>query len=295
MLGLVIGASHADLAAQLGGRLEYTWLIPSGDGSSIVGSSPLVGLAVFGAIAAAMTGSIFSSDAWNNVTFIAGEMKNPKRNIGLSLFLGTLIVTIIYVSANVMYLSVMPVDHIASAPQDRVAVAAADVIFGHVGHLCHCYYDHDLDVWLRQRADPGGRSSLLFDGGRWPVLPEGGTAESKAEYRAGRYGRNVWWRVSLCISGKYNDLLEMISFVAVFFYALTVLGIFVLRRRKQPVMERPYKAFGYPVLPIIYILLATVFCVALIIQEPIYCRYGGCVIVLLGIPLYYIALSRKKA
>jgi APA family basic amino acid/polyamine antiporter len=133
VLGLLIGASHAVWQHNWIGGWNIQRLIPAKDGSSIVGSSPLVGLAVFGAIAAAMTGSIFSSDAWNNVTFIAGEMKNPRRNIGLSLFLGTLIITIIYVSANLMYLSVMPVDRIATAPQDRVAVAAADVIFGHMG------------------------------------------------------------------------------------------------------------------------------------------------------------------
>ncbi|HEX3934210.1 MAG TPA: amino acid permease, partial [Puia sp.] len=95
-------------------------LIASKGGGSIIGSSPVIGLAVLGAIAASMTGSIFSSDAWNNVTFIAGEMKNPKRNIGLSLFLGTLMITVIYVLANLMYISVMPMHDIATAPQDRV-------------------------------------------------------------------------------------------------------------------------------------------------------------------------------
>jgi APA family basic amino acid/polyamine antiporter len=95
----------------------------------------------------------------------------------------------------------------------------------------------------------------------------------------------------LCISGKYGDLLDMIAFVAVFFYALTVLGIFILRR-KRPDLERPYKAFGYPVLPVIYIILALVFCVALIIQKPRYATWG-LIIVLIGIPLYYIAVSRN--
>ncbi len=105
----------------------------SGGGVMDVLGSPVLGLAVVGAIAASMVGSIFSSDAWNNVTFIAGEMKNPRRNIGLSLFLGTLIVTIIYVAANLMYLSVVPLDGIAFAPQDRVAVSAARLIFGPIG------------------------------------------------------------------------------------------------------------------------------------------------------------------
>jgi APA family basic amino acid/polyamine antiporter len=96
----------------------------------------------------------------------------------------------------------------------------------------------------------------------------------------------------LCLSGKYGDLLDMISFVAVLFYAITVIGIFRLRRR-QPDLERPYKAFGYPLLPAVYIVLALVFCVALIIQKPTYATWGAA-IVLFGIPLYYIALSSKK-
>jgi APA family basic amino acid/polyamine antiporter len=96
----------------------------------------------------------------------------------------------------------------------------------------------------------------------------------------------------LCLSGKYGDLLDMIAFVAVAFYALTVLGIFILRR-KQPGLERPYKAFGFPVLPVIYIVLAVVFCVALIIQKPTYATWG-LIIVLAGIPLYYLAVARQK-
>ena len=178
VLGLLIGASHAVWQHNSVGGWNIHRLIPSEDGGSIIGSSPLMGLAVFGAIAAAMTGSIFSSDAWNNVTFVAGEMKNPKRNIGLSLFLGTLIITIIYVSANIMYLSVMPVDRIATAPQDRVAVAAADVIFGHVGT-----YVIAVMIMISTfgcinglvLAGPG----LLCDGGRRLVLPAGGTPQPK--------------------------------------------------------------------------------------------------------------------
>ena len=95
-----------------------------------------------------MIGSVFSSDAWNNVTFIAGEIKNPKRNIGLSLFLGTLIVTIIYVTANIMYTAVLPMNDIATAEKDRVAVAAADVIFGNAGTVYYRPYDHDLNLWM---------------------------------------------------------------------------------------------------------------------------------------------------
>ena len=262
-----------------------------GSGGGGILSSPVLGLAAVGAVAAAMTGSIFSSDSWNNVTFIAGEMKNPKRNIGLSLFLGTLTVTIIYVSANLMYLSVMPLDHIAFAPQDRVGVAAADQIFGHAG-------TYVIAVMI-MISTFGCNNGLILSGARVYYAM---ACDGLFFRQAGKLNKNnvpgwaLWAQCLvagiLCLSGKYGDLLDMISFVAVFFYALTVIGIFRLRR-KQPGLERPYKAFGYPVLPAIYIVLAIVFCIALIIQKPTYATWGAA-IVLLGIPLYYIALSSKK-
>jgi APA family basic amino acid/polyamine antiporter len=105
-------------------------------------------VAALGAIAAAMVGSIFSSDAWNNITFIAGEVKNPKRNIGLSLFLGTLIVTVIYVLANLVYMAVLPLQEIATADKDRVAVAASSVIFGNIGTVIIASYDHGIHFWM---------------------------------------------------------------------------------------------------------------------------------------------------
>jgi APA family basic amino acid/polyamine antiporter len=292
VLGFVLGASHEVWQHNWTDAWNIRKLIPADGGGSITGSSPLLGLAVVGAIAAAMTGSIFSSDAWNNVTFIAGEMKNPKRNIGLSLFLGTLIITVIYISANLMYVSVMPMNNIATAPQDRVAVAAADVIFGHIG-------TYVIAVMI-MISTFGCNNGLILAGARVYYTMAGDGLFFKAAGKLNRSAVPGWalWAqcvvaAILCISGKYGDLLDMIAFVAVFFYALTVLGIFILRR-KQPSVERPYKAFGYPVLPVIYIILALVFCVALIIQKPVYARWGA-FIVLLGIPLYYIALSRKKA
>jgi len=257
----------------------------------ITGSTPVVGLAMVGAIAAAMTGSIFSSDAWNNVTFIAGEMKNPKRNIGLSLFLGTLIITVIYVSANLMYVSVLPLDQIASAHQDRVAVVAANTIFGHIG-------TYVIAVMI-MISTFGCNNGLILAGARvyYTMAQDGLFFRSAGQLNKNRVpGWALWAQcvvaAILCLSGKYGDLLDMIAFVAVAFYALTVLGIFVLRR-KQPLLERPYKAFGYPVLPVIYIVLAVVFCVALIYQKPTYATWG-LIIVLAGIPLYYLAVSRRE-
>jgi basic amino acid/polyamine antiporter, APA family len=252
---------------------------------------PVIGAAMVGAIAASMVGSIFSSDAWNNVTFIAGEMKNPKRNIGLSLFFGTLIVTLIYVAANLMYLNVMPLHGIADAPQDRVAVAAAQSIFGSIG-------TYVIAVMI-MISTFGCNNGLILAGARvYYTMAKDGLffRQAGALNKNSVPGWALWAQcvvaAILCLSGKYGDLLDMIAFVAVLFYALTIFGIFILRR-KRPDMERPYKAFGYPMLPVVYILLALVFCVALIIQKPDYAGWG-LAIVLVGIPLYYLAPKGGK-
>jgi APA family basic amino acid/polyamine antiporter len=254
-------------------------------------TSPVVGAAVLGAVAAAMVGSIFSSDAWNNVTFIAGEIKNPKKNIGLSLFLGTFIVTVIYVAANLMYTAVMPMHDIAFAPQDRVAVAAANVIFGNAGTK--------IIAVMIMISTFGCNNGLILAGARvYYTMAKDGLFFKRAG-SLNRFAVPQWalWAQSavasiLCLSGKYGDLLDMVAFVAVVFYALTILGIFILRK-KRPEMERPYKAFGYPFLPAVYILLAIAFCIALIIQKPTYAGWG-LAIVLAGIPLYFAAVAARK-
>jgi APA family basic amino acid/polyamine antiporter len=253
---------------------------------------PISGTALMGAIAAAMVGSIFSSDSWNNVTFIAGEIKNPKRNIGLSLFLGTLIVTIIYVTANLMYLNVLPLSHIAYPEGERVAVAASNAIFGQEGSM--------VIAVMIMISTFGCNNGLILAGARvYYTMAKDGLFFKKT----GNLNKNavpefgLWIQCLmaslLCLSGSYGDLLDMIAFVVVLFYALTILGIFVLRR-KRPDAERPYKAFGFPVLPIIYIILALTFCVFLIQMKPLYAGIG-LAIVLAGVPLYYIAVANKKA
>jgi len=251
----------------------------------------VAGSAILGAIAASMVGSIFSSDAWNNVTFIAGEIKNPKRNIGLALFLGTLIVTVIYVTANLMYISVLPLNEVASAPQDRVAVSASQAIFGNIG-------TYVIAVMI-MISTFGCNNGLILAGARVynAMAIDKLFFKKAADLNRHAVPEYALWAQCimasvLCLSGKYGDLLDMISFVVVLFYALTILGIFRLRSTR-PDMERPYKAFGYPVLPIIYILLAIVFCVFLIIMKPLYAGIGlG--IVLLGIPVYYMAIANQK-
>ena len=247
------------------------------------------GITLLGAVAASMVGSIFSSDAWNNVTFIAGEIKNPKRNIGLSLFLGTLIVSLIYLSTNLMYLNVMPLNQIAFPQEDRLAVAAANVIFGSAGKAiiavlimvstfgcinglvlagARVYYTMAKDGLFFKNAGTLNRNGVP----QWALWVQGGVA------------------CLLCLSGKYGDLLDMVSFIVVIFYVLTIIGIFILRRT-MPQAERPYKAFGYPVLPFVYIVMGITFCTLLIAFKPQY-TWPGMIITLLGIPLYFFAVKR---
>lgn len=247
--------------------------------------------AAFGAIAASMVGSIFSSDAWNNVTFIAGEIKNPKRNIGLSLFLGTLIVTVIYIAANIVYTGVLPLQQIASAEKDRVAVAASIVIFGNIGTI--------IIALMIMVATFGCNNGIILAGSRvyYTMAKDGlffrktGELNNKAVPEFGLWIQCIVASL-LCLSGKYGDLLDMVSFVVVIFYVLTITGIFILRK-KMPNAERPYKAFGYPVLPVIYILLGITFCTLLIVYKPKF-TWPGLILVLVGIPLYYLAVANKK-
>lgn len=250
------------------------------------------GITLLGAIAASMVGSIFSSDSWNNVTFIAGEIKNPKRNIGLSLFLGTLIVTIIYIAANLMYLNVLPMNQIAKPEEDRLAVAAASVIFGSAGRA--------IIAVLIMVSTFGCINGLVMAGARvyYTMAQDGLFFKQAASLNKNAVPQWALWSQAvvaalLCLSGRYGELLDMVSFVVVIFYVLTIIGIFILRKKK-PGMERPYKAFGYPVLPLIYVLMGTSFCVLLVMFKPEY-TWPGLIITLLGVPLYFFALRSSKA
>lgn len=249
-------------------------------------------IGALGAIASAMVGSIFSSDAWNNVTFIAGEIKNPQRNIGLSLFLGTLIVTVIYVSANFMYTGILPLNEIAFAENDRVGVAASTVIFGAAGTI--------VIAIMIMVSTFGCNNGLILSGARvyYTMAKDGLFFKQAGELNQASVPQKALWMQGVlasvwCLSGRYGDLLDMISFVVVLFYMLTIAGIFILRK-KQPNMARPYKAFGYPLLPFIYMLMGTAFCMLLIVYKPQY-TWPGFIITLLGIPLYYLALRNKQS
>jgi APA family basic amino acid/polyamine antiporter len=247
--------------------------------------------AALGAIAAAMVGSIFSSDAWNNVTFVAGEMRNPKRDVALSLFFGTLIVTIIYISANMVYTSVLPLHDIATAAKDRVGVAASQAIFGDAGTK--------IIAIMIMISTFGCNNGLILAGARvyYTMAKDGlffkktGTLNTAGVPQFGLWIQCLVASI-LCLSGKYGDLLDMISFVVVIFYVLTIIGIYILRV-KRPDAERPYKAFGYPILPAIYIIMGLSFCGLLIIYKPQF-TWPGLIIVLIGIPIYYISQRNVK-
>lgn len=250
-------------------------------------------LAACGAIAAAMVGSVFSSDAWNNVTFIAGEIKNPKRNIGLSLFLGTLIVTLIYISTNIAYTAVLPLQDIAAATKDRVGVAASEVIFGNAGTK--------IIALMIMISTFGCNNGLILAGARvyYTMAKDGLFFEKAGSLNQNAVPSYALWLQSIVaciwtISGKYGDLLDMISFVVVCFYMLSIAGIFILRK-KRPDLERPYKAFGYPVLPVLYMLMGISFCLLLIVYKPRF-TWPGIIITLIGVPVYYsIILNKRKS
>ena len=226
---------------------------------------PLLIGSALGAMASAMVGSIFSSDAWNNVTFIAGEIKNPQKNIGLSLFLGTLIVTLIYILMNVVYLATVPLHELAFAKDNRVALSASEAIFGSSGTV--------IIAIMIMVATFGCNNGLVLAGARVYYT----MAKDQLFFKkAGTLNKNIvpewalWIQCALacilCLSGRYGDLLDMVSFMVVIFYVLTIAGIFILRK-KYPNADRPYKAFGYPVLPIIYMVMGVSFCILLIIYK----------------------------
>ncbi len=259
--------------------------------AGVITHESLIGLAIIGPLCAAMVGALFSSDAWNNVTFIAGEIKRPERNIGLSLLIGTVVVTVIYISMNLMYLNVMDMKEIANAPSDRVALAAALKIFGSAGTT--------IIALMIMVSTFGCNNGLILSGSRvyYTMANDGLFFPAAAKLnKNGVPGAALWmqfvWASLLCLSGKYGDLLDFIIFTVLLFYILTIIGIFKLRKT-QPDMPRPYKAFGYPVIPFIYIVLAATICVVLLKFKPTY-TWPGLIIVLIGVPIYFMLEKRNK-
>jgi APA family basic amino acid/polyamine antiporter len=263
------------------------------------------GMALISAIGAGLVGSLFSSDAWNNVTFIAGDIKNPKKNIPLSLLTGTLIVCFLYFMANIAYLCLLPIHGtpdatdtihagIKFAAQDRVGVAAAMQIFGNPAVI--------IMAILIMISTFGCNNGIVLSSVRvYQEMAKDGLFfdRMKNNNKNGVPGFALWiqfvWSALLCLSGKYNDLLDYVMFAVILFYILTIIGIFILRKKMKDV-ERPYKAFGYPYMQIFYIILASFFCINLLIAKPKF-AIGSLVIVLLGIPIYFVwqLINKKKS
>ena len=253
----------------------------------------LGGSAIWLAVGVAMIGSLFSSDAWNNVTFIAAEIKEPQKNIPRGLMLGTFIVTVIYILANVAYLCLLPIHDIQNAPHDRVGAAAmATVMSGNTA----VYAMAGLIIV----STFGCNNGLIMAGARLFQAMSADKlffkkAEANNKYNVPGYAlliQGVWASI-LCLSGSYGDLLEYATFASLLFYMVTITGVFVLRK-KEPDTPRPYKALGYPVVPALYILLTALICIDLICNKPDN-TIRGLIIVALGIPVYYLIQKQQRA
>ena len=264
---------------------------------------PMVLVNVVVILAVVQVGSLFSADAWNNITLTAGEVKNPKRNIPLSLVLGTGFVLTVYFLVSLGYLLVLPMHGdpngatvmargIQHATEDRVATAALEQIF------------HSWGAYLMAGAilisTFGCANGMSLAGARvYYAMSQDGlffksVGKLHPRYKTPAAGLLVQaaWATLLCISGSYSQLLDYIIFAVLVFYILTIVGLFVLRF-KRPDAPRPYKALGYPVLPALYIALAGWICVVLLRYKPQY-TWPGLVLVLLGIPVY-LFWSRRSA
>jgi len=242
-------------------------------------------------VGVAMVGALFSSDAWNNVTFTAGEVRNPKRNLPLSLALGVGLVSMLYIASNFVYLSVLPLPDIQNAPEERVATAVVAHMFGPVAV--------QLMAGAIMISSFGCANGIILSGARvYYAMALDGLFFRRAAELHPRWNTPVFalaiqcaWATVLCLSGRYGDLLDYVIFAVLLFYILTIAGVFALRRAK-PEMERPYKAFGYPVLPALYILTAGLIEILLLIYKPDF-TWPGLIIVLLGAPVYFV--WRKSA
>ncbi len=250
----------------------------------------ITGITLLGGIAAAMVGSVFSSVAWENVTFMSGEIENPKKNVVKAMVLGTIVVMILYIFVNFVYLHALNRDGIAFADNNRPAVTASEVIFGNTGTI--------IMAILVMISTFGCINGLVLAGARvfQTMAKDGLFFRSAAENN--QYdvpGRSLWmqgtWACILALSGQYGDLLDMISFIIVLFYMVTVFGVIWLRV-KQPNLERPYKTWLYPITPILYLLIGSAFCILLIIFRPQY-TWPGFLLILLGVPVYWFINKRK--
>ncbi|HUN73294.1 MAG TPA: amino acid permease [Steroidobacteraceae bacterium] len=270
LAALVIGRDPRALAANFGSSL---W--PAGG----------VHLAVLPAMGAAMVGALFAMDSWNNVGFAAGELKNPRRDLPFSMTAGVLTVTLLYLLANLGYLSVLPLASIAAAPQDRVATAVLQAVFGAAGLAAM--------AGAIMISTFGCVNGLILSGARvyYAMARDGlffkGAGTLHPRYQTPTFALKLQaaWSCALCLSGTYSQLLDYVIFAALLFYLLTGVSVFALRR-KRPQLERPVRVPGYPWLPALYVLLTATIAIDLLVVKPRY-TWPGLLIVALGVPVYY--------
>jgi APA family basic amino acid/polyamine antiporter len=302
LLGLLVGRNAQAIAANFGAEFWRNAGWHSLHPVQVGVGGPIALVGVLTIVAVAQVGSLFSSDAWNNITFTAAEVKNPKRNLPLALALGTGAVTLLYILANVVYLLALPLHGdahgatilargIQHASEDRVATAVIQEIFGASGAA--------IMAGAILVSTFGCNNGLILAGARvyYAMAKDGlffrGAAKLHPKYRtpAHSLGMQCIWTCILCLYGSYGQLLDYITFAVLIFYILTIAGLFVLRV-KRPTEPRPYRAIGYPVLPAMYILIATFIDVVLLRYKPQY-TWPGLIIVLLGIPVYFLWSRRN--
>jgi basic amino acid/polyamine antiporter, APA family len=242
-------------------------------------------------VGVALVGALFSSDAWNNVTFTAGEIRNPKKNLPLSLAIGVGVVSLLYLLANVVYLMALTLSQIQSAPEDRVATFAIHQVMGASAQ--------QLMAALVLVSTFGCVNGMVLAGARvYYAMAKDGLffrAVERVNPKTHVPVVSLWtqcaWASFLTLTGRYSDLLDYVIFAVLLFYVLTIVGLFVLRKQR-PDAERPYKAFGYPVLPALYIAAASGIEALLLIYKPNY-TWPGLILVLLGIPVYLVWRGKK--
>jgi APA family basic amino acid/polyamine antiporter len=291
LVGLLLGWNHTAVADNFG----HLWAI-RGAVNVVPGLSAVTGFGLFVALCVSQTGSLFSSDAWNNITFTAGEVKDPRKNIPLSLALGTVIVISLYLLANVAYLVTLPFAQIQHAPADRVATATLNVIFPGLGATIMA-----IGIII---STFGCTNGLILAGARGSYAMARDGLFFRSVARLNRAKVPGWglvleglWAAFLVLprtydpvtrayGNLYNNLLEYVISAALIFYILTIAGIFRLRRTR-PDVARPYRAFGYPVIPALYMAgAATILAVLFVYRTAT--TWPGLIIVLLGVPVYFL-------
>jgi APA family basic amino acid/polyamine antiporter len=309
VLGILIGRNADAIQANFTNFWTPSAVLPITSDLPFIGAVSATGgaLGMLIAICVGQVGSLFSADAWNNITFTAGEVREPRRNIPLSLLFGTGLVITLYLLANVAYLCVLPLDRIQHAPDDRVGTAAMEVMFGGAGA--------GIMAAAIMISTFGCCNGLILAGARvyYAMAQDGLFFRSTARLNAKHVPamalalQGIWTALlvlprtrnvdpasgAITYGNLYSNLLDYVVFAVLIFYVLTILGLFVLRRRR-PDAERPYRAFGYPILPVLYIVGATVIMLVLLAYRT-ETTWPGLLIVLAGVPIYFLWRKSRPA